>query len=405
MALLSRPLHAGSSQRLVGVHARRTTCESYAPPRTACKRCHAAAGGEIAPGLARAAATAERRRAAVLRRVVADAGGVDDAHVRRGDVPLQERVAALAVGGVRGRRGRDDAGARAATARATAAARRLRPVGRRRRRVLRVALVRPRVAAAPELPGARHAQVVQGHPRRRRRAAPHGPTARTGAPLWPAAARLRARARRAPRRHAPAKYIGVAAMCVGASAFFLLHETAGGARRTTPAGVALVACALVSDGASVARSPASVARSDRAGAGIYGGYQTKLVARCDSEWVLMFYMNAWQALLSACACAAAGGELGAAAAFVSAHPRVARDLALFNVSKALGTLCVYRLLRESGTIVVATVTTLRKVLSVLLSVAYFGHAVGAAQWAALALVFLHAYVGGAIAAVLRVGSD
>ena len=93
-------------------------------------------------------------------------------------------------------------------------------------------------------------------------------------------------------------------MCVGASAFFLLHETAGGARRTTPAGVALVACALVSDGASVARSPASVARSDRAGAGIYGGYQTKLVARCDSEWVLMFYMNAWQALLSACACAA-----------------------------------------------------------------------------------------------------
>ena len=155
----------------------------------------------------------------------------------------------------------------------------------------------------------------------------------------------------------------------------------------------------------LSRGPAFVARSDPAGAGIYGGYQTKLVARCDSEWVLMFYMNAWQALLSACACAAARGEVGAATAFVAAHPRVARDLALFNVSKALGTLCVYRLLRESGTIVVATVTTLRKVLSVLLSVAYFGHAVGAAQWAALALVFLHAYVGNAIAAVLRVDSD
>ena len=155
----------------------------------------------------------------------------------------------------------------------------------------------------------------------------------------------------------------------------------------------------------LSRGPAFVARSDPAGAGIYGGYQTKLVARCDSEWVLMFYMNAWQALLSACACTAARGEVGAATAFVAAHPRVARDLALFNVSKALGTLCVYRLLRESGTIVVATVTTLRKVLSVLLSVAYFGHAVGAAQWAALALVFLHAYVGNAIAAVLRVDSD
>ena len=68
---------------------------------------------------------------------------------------------------------------------------------------------------------------------------------------------------------------------------------------------------------------------------------------------------------------------------------------------AAGTLCVYKLLRESGTIVVATITTLRKVLSVLLSVAIFGHAVGPVQWAALALVFLHKYVGEYAAALVE----
>ncbi|KAH8054413.1 UDP-galactose transmembrane transporter [Aureococcus anophagefferens] len=114
----------------------------------------------------------------------------------------------------------------------------------------------------------------------------------------------------------------------------------------------------------------------------------------------MLHMNAWQGLLSYATCWSNGDEASRALAFVRAHPDVSLDLGAFLVSKALGTLCVYKLLRESGTIVVATITTLRKVLSVLLSVAIFGHAVGPVQWAALALVFLHKYVGEYAAAAL-----
>ncbi|KAH8050421.1 UDP-galactose transmembrane transporter [Aureococcus anophagefferens] len=133
---------------------------------------------------------------------------------------------------------------------------------------------------------------------------------------------------------------------------------------------------------------------------MYAGYQTALVSRCASEWTLMLHMNAWQGLLSYATCWSNGDEASRALAFVRAHPDVSLDLGAFLVSKALGTLCVYKLLRESGTIVVATITTLRKVLSVLLSVAIFGHAVGPVQWAALALVFLHKYVGEYAAAAL-----
>ena len=128
----------------------------------------------------------------------------------------------------------------------------------------------------------------------------------------------------------------------------------------------------------------------------------------------MLHMNAWQGLLSYATCWSNDDEASRALAFVRAHPDVsldlgakrafndqAVDLGAFLVSKALGTLCVYKLLRKSGTIVVATITTLRKVLSVLLSVAIFGHAVGPVQWAALALVFLHKYVGEYAAALVE----
>ncbi|KAH8071619.1 UDP-galactose transmembrane transporter [Aureococcus anophagefferens] len=97
------------------------------------------------------------------------------------------------------------------------------------------------------------------------------------------------------------------------------------------------------------------------------------------KWTLMLHMSAWQGLLSYATCWSNGDEASRALAFVRAHPDVSLDLGAFLVSKALGTLCVYKLLRESGTIVVATITTLRKVLSVLLSVAIFGHAVGPAS--------------------------
>lgn len=178
------------------------------------------------------------------------------------------------------------------------------------------------------------------------------------------------------RRHSLAKSLGVLVMCVGVAAFLLLGESRRGGTTTT-VGIGLVSLALAADG-------------------IYAGSQLKLVTRCPSEFWLMLHMNVWQGLLALIS-ALWAGEIPTATAEIMHDPILARDLAAFAVSKALGTLCVYRLLREAGTLVVATVTTVRKVLSVLLSVLAFGHNLHPAQWVALVVVFTHKYLGAALA--------
>ena len=65
------------------------------------------------------------------------------------------------------------------------------------------------------------------------------------------------------RRHAPSKYLGVIAMCVGASAFVVSAMGDASDKTTTARGVGLVGCALVADG-------------------LYGGFQTKLVPAAES---------------------------------------------------------------------------------------------------------------------------
>ncbi|KAJ8598348.1 hypothetical protein CTAYLR_002997 [Chrysophaeum taylorii] len=165
------------------------------------------------------------------------------------------------------------------------------------------------------------------------------------------------------RRHSLGKTLGVVVMCFGVAVFLVASQSHTQSRDTTFLGVAFVSLALAADG-------------------LYAGSQTNLVAHCPSEFALMFHMNIWQAALSL-ASAASTNQLGLAATALANNPRVARDLLAFALAKALGTLCVYKLLKSSGTLVVATITTLRKVLSVLLSVLAFGHAIRPLQWAAL----------------------
>lgn len=178
------------------------------------------------------------------------------------------------------------------------------------------------------------------------------------------------------KRHSTSKTLGVVVLCVGAAGFLLGGRRKNDGGTTTALGVGLVCLALVADG-------------------IYAGTQVNIVQRCASEFTLMLHMNAWQGLFSG-AFALYSGELVVAGSVALTHTRIARSLAAFMISKALGTLFVYKLLRQAGTLVVATVTTLRKVLSVLFSVIIFRHALAPAQYACLVLVFLHKYVGDAL---------
>ena len=80
-------------------------------------------------------------------------------------------------------------------------------------------------------------------------------------------------------------------------------------------------------------------------------------------------------------------EFSAALRFCMAHPTIVYDILLFCFCGAAGQTFVYFLLESSGSIALVTVTVTRKLFSILLSVAFFGHQVSAGQLLGISLVF------------------
>ncbi|BFZ63826.1 UDP-galactose transporter [Saitoella coloradoensis] len=73
--------------------------------------------------------------------------------------------------------------------------------------------------------------------------------------------------------------------------------------------------------------------------------------------------------------------------FVRTHPTITRDIALFSLCGAIGQLFIFYTLSTFGSLVLVTVTLTRKMLTMLLSVLYFGHSLSGGQWGGVALVF------------------
>lgn len=82
------------------------------------------------------------------------------------------------------------------------------------------------------------------------------------------------------------------------------------------------------------------------------------------------------------------GELVRAIAFVGRHPAALNDILLFAAAGALGQTFVFLTLEAFGSIVLVTITVTRKLVTIVLSVLWFGHAIVPLQWAAVAVVFL-----------------
>ncbi|KJX98639.1 udp-glc gal endoplasmic reticulum nucleotide sugar transporter like protein [Zymoseptoria brevis] len=81
------------------------------------------------------------------------------------------------------------------------------------------------------------------------------------------------------------------------------------------------------------------------------------------------------------------GELWDAIAFIQRHPAVGRDILMFGAAGALGQVFIFMTLSIFGSLVLVTVTVTRKMLTMILSVVYFGHALTAGQWVGVGLVF------------------
>lgn len=85
--------------------------------------------------------------------------------------------------------------------------------------------------------------------------------------------------------------------------------------------------------------------------------------------------------------AGGSGEFAAALAFMGRHPGVWYDVLGFAVCGAVGQVFIFYTLSIFSSLLLVTITVTRKMLTMILSVIWFGHRLGEKQWLGVALVF------------------
>ncbi|RVX73047.1 hypothetical protein B0A52_02173 [Exophiala mesophila] len=80
-------------------------------------------------------------------------------------------------------------------------------------------------------------------------------------------------------------------------------------------------------------------------------------------------------------------ELSTALSFLSRHPTVFYDVLGFSACGAIGQLFIYATLERFSSLLLVTVTVTRKMLTMLLSVVWFGKSLSHGQWLGVTLVF------------------
>ncbi|PYI06347.1 UDP-Glc/Gal endoplasmic reticulum nucleotide sugar transporter [Aspergillus sclerotiicarbonarius CBS 121057] len=80
-------------------------------------------------------------------------------------------------------------------------------------------------------------------------------------------------------------------------------------------------------------------------------------------------------------------ELNSAISFLSRHPEALKNVLGFAACGAVGQLFIFYTLSRFSSLLLVTVTVTRKMLTMLLSVFWFGHALSAGQWLGVGLVF------------------
>lgn len=81
------------------------------------------------------------------------------------------------------------------------------------------------------------------------------------------------------------------------------------------------------------------------------------------------------------------GELDGALAFIQRHPAVGWDIIGFSLCGALGQVFIFMTLEHFGSLLLVTVTVTRKMLTMIISVLWFGHSLSGMQWLGVGLVF------------------
>jgi len=84
---------------------------------------------------------------------------------------------------------------------------------------------------------------------------------------------------------------------------------------------------------------------------------------------------------------AATSELSSSLTFLQRHPAVITDVLGFAACGAIGQIFIYYTLAKFSSLLLVTVTVTRKMLTMVLSVLWFGHRLTGGQWVGVGLVF------------------
>jgi UDP-galactose transporter B1 len=80
-------------------------------------------------------------------------------------------------------------------------------------------------------------------------------------------------------------------------------------------------------------------------------------------------------------------ELFGAISFLSRHPEALKNVLGFATCGAIGQVFIFYTLSKFSSLLLVTVTVTRKMLTMLLSVFWFGHSLSGGQWLGIGLVF------------------
>lgn len=197
------------------------------------------------------------------------------------------------------------------------------------------------------------------------------------------------------KRYPLSKYLIVLAVTGGVALFTLYHPPKAGKPSTQPQssssiyGLTLLSINLLFDGLTNTVQDHIFTSPHRYGKTT--GPQMMVILNLLGTLLMTGYLLLTpfipQALFPSFLPAAETNELSSALAFLARHPAVTRDMLGFAACGAIGQLFIYATLERFSSLLLVTVTVTRKMLTMLLSVLWFGKSLSSGQWFGVALVF------------------
>ncbi|KAF2149939.1 UAA transporter [Myriangium duriaei CBS 260.36] len=192
------------------------------------------------------------------------------------------------------------------------------------------------------------------------------------------------------RRKYPLYKYGVVALVTGGVAIFTLHHPSGkkkGAQNSSAWGLLLLSINLLFDGLTNSTQD-HIYKAFKP----YTGQQMMCGLNLLSTILTTGFLLVEPWLNTTVVGAYLGmkpgrGELEAALAFVQKYPQVGWDVLAFAACGALGQVFIFYTLSTFGSLLLVTVTVTRKMLTMILSVVWFGHKLSPMQWLGVGLVF------------------